>query len=70
MSELLPAPGLTVLTGGAGWFGRAFLAALARPTGDHGPVGRDGQVRVLAASPREVPAILAVLPRRSCTSET
>ena len=62
MSELLPAPEITVLTGGAGWFGRAFLAAIARPTSDHGPVGRDGQVRVLAAGPREVPAILDVLP--------
>jgi nucleoside-diphosphate-sugar epimerase len=62
VSELLPAPELTVLTGGAGWFGRAFLAALAGPTGDHGPVARVGQVRVLAAGPREVPAILDVLP--------
>ena len=43
MSELSPAPELTVLTGGAGWFGRAFLAAIARPTDDHGPVGRHGR---------------------------
>ena len=51
-----------MLTGGAGWFGRAFLAALSRPTDDHGPVGRQGQVRVLAATPREVPGILQVFP--------
>jgi nucleoside-diphosphate-sugar epimerase len=62
-SELLPPPELTVLTGGAGWFGRAFLDALARPTPEQGPVARDGRVRVLAAHPREVPAIVAVLPR-------
>ena len=62
MSELSPAPELTVLTGGAGWFGRAFLAALSRPTDDHGPVGRQGQVRVLAANAREVPGILQVFP--------
>ena len=51
-----------MLTGGAGWFGRAFLAALSRPTDDHGPVARQGQVRVLAANPREVPGILQVFP--------
>ncbi len=62
MSELSPAPELTVLTGGAGWFGRAFLSALARPTDDHGPVARQGRVRVLAANAREVPAILQVFP--------
>ena len=60
--ELLPPPEVTVLTGGAGWFGRAFLDALAHPTDDHGPVAREGEVRVLAASAREVPAILEVLP--------
>ncbi|MCD4526398.1 NAD(P)-dependent oxidoreductase [Nocardioides sp. cx-173] len=54
---------LTVVTGGAGWFGRAFLDAVARPRPEHGPVARDGQVRVLAASPAEVPHILEVLPR-------
>ena len=62
MSDLLPPPDLTVLTGGAGWFGRAFLDALRRPMAEHGPVGRDNQVRVLAAGPREVPPILDVLP--------
>ena len=84
MSELSPAPELTVLTGAAGWFGRAFLDALSRPTDDHGPVGRDGQVRVLAANAREVPGILARVargggarrrrdrcrrPRRDCSEE-
>jgi nucleoside-diphosphate-sugar epimerase len=62
MADLLPPAGITVLTGGAGWFGRAFLDAIARPTDDQGPVGRDGAVRVLAATPREVPRILDVLP--------
>ncbi|WP_134738860.1 NAD(P)-dependent oxidoreductase [Nocardioides sp. 503] len=55
--------GTTVLTGGGGWFGRAFLDAVAHPRPEHGPVARDGQVRVLAASAAEVPAILDVLPR-------
>ena len=53
----------TVLTGGAGWFGRAFLDAVARPRPEHGPVARDGEVRVLAAVPAEVADILEVLPR-------
>jgi nucleoside-diphosphate-sugar epimerase len=63
VGELSPAPEITVLTGGAGWFGRAFLAALSAPTADHGPVAREGQVRVLAAHAREVPLILQVLPQ-------
>ncbi|WP_193607106.1 NAD-dependent epimerase/dehydratase family protein [Nocardioides lijunqiniae] len=53
----------TVLTGAGGWFGRAFLDAVARPRPEHGPVAREGAVRVLAATPAEVPAILEVLPR-------
>ena len=57
-----PAP-VTVLTGGGGWFGRSFLDAVARPRSEHGPVARDGEVRVLAGSPAEVDAVLAVLPR-------
>ena len=62
MADLLPPAASHRADGGAGWFGRAFLDAIARPTGDQGPVGRDGPVRVLAANPREVPRILAVLP--------
>ncbi|MFB9314865.1 NAD-dependent epimerase/dehydratase family protein [Nocardioides plantarum] len=54
---------MTVLTGGGGWFGRAFLDAIARPRPEHGPVARDGEVRVLAAVPAEVTDILEVLPR-------
>ena len=54
---------VTVLTGAGGWFGRAFLDAVARPRAEHGPVARDGEVRVLAGSPAEVDAVLAVLPR-------
>ena len=56
-------PEITVLTGGPAVRASAPLAAIARPTGDHGPVGPDGQVRVLAAGPREVPSIFAVLPK-------
>jgi nucleoside-diphosphate-sugar epimerase len=62
MTALWEPAELTVLTGGGGWFGRAFLDAVARPRPEHGPVARDGRVRVLAARPAEVPDILAVLP--------
>lgn len=55
--------GMTVVTGAGGWFGRAFLDAIAQPRHEHGPVARDGEVRVLAASPAEVAEILHVLPR-------
>ncbi len=60
--ELLPPADVTVVTGAAGWFGRAFLDAIARPTPDQGPVAREGEVRVLAATPSEVPLVLEVLP--------
>lgn len=53
---------VTVVTGAGGWFGRAFLDAVARPRAEHGPVARDATIRVLAATPAEVPDILAVLP--------
>ena len=58
---LEPAP-LTVLTGAAGWFGRAFLDAVRSPTADHGPVGRDGRVRVLVERPADVALVLDRLP--------
>ena len=62
MTGLLePAP-LTILTGGAGWFGRAYLAGIARPEERHGPIGRSGPVRVLVAVPDDVEAVLDVLP--------
>ena len=53
----------TVLTGAAGWFGRAFLNAIAGPDVRHGPVGRRGAVRALVRTATEVPLVLAVLPR-------
>ncbi len=59
----LPAAGVTVVTGAGGWFGRAFLDAIAQPRPEHGPIARDGEVRVLAATPHEVDGILQVLPR-------
>lgn len=64
MTTLLEEPATTIVTGAGGWFGRAYLAALA--AGDSaatGPVGRSGVVRVLVLSPRDVEAVLAVLPR-------
>ena len=60
MTLLDPAP-LTVLTGAGGWFGRAWLRASAEPRPRHGPL-EVARVRALAATPEEVPAILAVRP--------
>lgn len=62
-AELLPAPDLTIVTGGSGWFGRAFLDALERGPEGTGPVRRDGDVRVLVPSPADVQSVLDVLPR-------
>jgi len=63
MSVLLDAPDLTILTGASGWFGRAYLAAIAADTDDGSPAVRSGAVRALVGSPREVEAVAAVLPR-------
>ena len=41
-SVLHDPPHLTVLTGAGGWFGKAFLKALADPAPRHGPVARTG----------------------------
>jgi nucleoside-diphosphate-sugar epimerase len=61
--KLLDPPALTILTGGAGWFGRAYLAAIAAGGGDDvGPVARSGSVRVLVQRPVDVGAVLDVLP--------
>ncbi len=54
--------GLTVLTGGSGWFGRAFLRGLDLDGAGMGPRHRDGEVRVLVSRPEEVPSVLEVLP--------
>lgn len=63
-SSLLPEPELTIVTGGSGWFGRAFLAAIAAGGGAGlGPVGRSGAVRVLVPAPADVPLVTDVLPR-------
>jgi nucleoside-diphosphate-sugar epimerase len=61
VAKLLPPPTLTVLTGASGWFGRAFLDAIARgDSEDTGPVGRNGVVRVLVPRPEDVLAVKEV----------
>ncbi len=60
--HLAPAPELTILTGGAGWFGRAFLAAVASPSAEHGPIARTGPVRALVTSAAEADLVREVLP--------
>ena len=41
MTTLLDEPATTIVTGGSGWFGRAYLAAIAAgATQATGPVGR------------------------------
>lgn len=62
MSDWLPPAPITILTGGAGWFGRAFLSALTRDDPGLGPVQRDGEIRVLVAAAADVDAVLQVLP--------
>ncbi|CAM3494083.1 NAD-dependent epimerase/dehydratase family protein [Nocardioides zeicaulis] len=62
LPPLLAPPGMTVLTGAGGWFGQAYLRALAEPAPRHGPVGRSGTVRALVRDPAEVPGVLAALP--------
>lgn len=60
---LLEDPPLTILTGAGGWFGRAYLDAVARGRTDGvGPVARAGRVRVLVAQASEVPEVLEVHP--------
>ncbi len=62
MRSLLDPPETTVVTGGSGWFGRAYLAAIAAGADDLGPVSRQGEVRVLVAAPADVDLVLEVLP--------
>jgi nucleoside-diphosphate-sugar epimerase len=61
--EHLPEPGITVVTGAGGWFGRAYLSALAGDRPGTGPAARVGEVRALVHDPAEVPLVLASLPR-------
>ena len=61
-SDLLDAPSTTILTGAGGWFGKAFLHALAAPAPRHGPVARTGGVRALVRDAAEVPDVLEALP--------
>lgn len=64
MTELLPEPDVTILTGASGWFGRGFLDAIASGrTAGVGPVARAGRVRALVARPHDVAAVQEVLPR-------
>lgn len=60
--ELYDAPTVTVLTGAGGWFGQAFLRALASPAPRHGPVARTGTVRALVRDAREVEPVLDAFP--------
>jgi nucleoside-diphosphate-sugar epimerase len=61
---LLDEPDLTVVTGAGGWFGRAFLSAMASGAPEVvGPAVRAGTVRALAGSPEEVELIFQALPR-------
>ncbi|MGH3472504.1 MAG: NAD-dependent epimerase/dehydratase family protein [Nocardioidaceae bacterium] len=63
MIDLLDPALLTVVTGGGGWFGRAFLNAIATgETDETGPVARAGPVRVLVPTPSDVATVTAVLP--------
>lgn len=68
MRDLLAPAETTIVTGGSGWFGRAYLSAIAADA-DHvrlaesGPASPEGHVRVLVATPSDVEPVLEVLPR-------
>jgi nucleoside-diphosphate-sugar epimerase len=59
---MLPEPALLVLTGASGWFGRAFLHAIATDQAGLGALATNGEVRVLVPSPEDVRTVLDVLP--------
>lgn len=56
----LALPEATVITGGAGWLGRALVHHLA---GESGPYRRDGVIRALVLDQREADAVHAVSDR-------
>jgi nucleoside-diphosphate-sugar epimerase len=61
---LLDDPPVTIVTGAAGWFGSAYLDAIARGRTDGvGPVARAGRLRALVARADDVPRVLDALPR-------
>lgn len=53
-------PDLTVITGAAGWLGRALLAGMTAP---RGIAARDGRIRALVHAPADVPAVAATSDR-------
>lgn len=59
---MIDAPTTTILTGAGGWFGKAYLHALAQPAPRHGPIARTGVVRALVKDAGEVPGVLDALP--------
>jgi nucleoside-diphosphate-sugar epimerase len=56
----LPAPDATVITGAAGWLGRALVHHLAAESGDH---RRDGAIRALVLNEGEAAAVRALCDR-------
>lgn len=60
MSDLMTPAATTIVTGAGGWFGRAYLAALAGVNGSRH--ARTGSVRALVPNPSEAAAVREVRP--------